>query len=243
MKGNPPMPETKIDPKDVKVEVTQGELDAFKLSITELETSKQELEVKSAKLEGKLENPPVTTPPAQPPEKPKDLTKEEFAEKMVNDPMAALDHYAQTKLAPIVNEQTKNQAVANRKASELSNGDMYKNYGDEITQLENNVDQSILAQPGAYDYLVKQVRANHGDDLVAEEVKKQLELAKGGKENETDPSLSGGEANRHPLPDKKTLEETPLNEDQQRIVKGLGITDEEYREYEDPNKSLIKEEA
>ncbi len=237
------MPEEKIDPKDVKVEVTQGELDAMKQSISDLETSKQEAEVKTAKLEGRLENPPVTQPPAQPIEKKPEMTKEEFNEKMVSDPLAALDHYAQTKLAPIVGEQTKNQAVANRKASELSNKVMYDKYGDEITELEKTIDQSVLAQPGAYDYLVKQVRANHVDDLVAEEVKKQLELAKGSLNKETDLSLSTDETNRHALPNMKTPDETPLTEDQQRIIQGLGISEEEYREYEDPNKSLIKEEA
>jgi len=91
--------------------------------------------------------------------------------------------------------------------------------------------------------LIKQVKANHVDDLVAEEVKKQIELANGGLSKETDLSLSGGEANRHELPNTQTPKDTPLNDDQKRIIGGLGISEEEYREFEDPNKSLIAEEV
>lgn len=237
------MPEKNEQKPPEVIEIPKSELDAMKQSISELETSKQDLEKKTANLEGQLTVTPPAQPTVQPVEKPKEMTKEEFAEKMVSDPLAALDHYAQVKLAPVVNEQTKNQANANRKIAEQTHKDTFEKYGDEITQLEKTVDRALLAQPGAYDYIIKQVRANHVDDLVAEEVKKQLELAKGGKENETDLSLSGDETNRHILPDLKTPKETPLNEDQQRIIKGLGITDEEYREFEDPNKSLIPEEA
>lgn len=234
------MPETEKKEEPKMVEISQTDLDAMKTSISDLETSKQEAELKTAKLEGRLENPPVVQPqvPAQPP---KEMTKEEFAETMVSDPLAALDHYARTKLAPVVQEQQKNQAVANRKIAEGQHKDLFEKYGDEITQVENTIDQNLLAQPGAYDYIIKQVRANHVDDMVAEEVKKQLEKAKGGENPETDLSLSNDEGSRHPLPNLKTPEETPLNDDQQRIVKGLGITEEEYREFEDPNKSLITE--
>ncbi len=235
------MPEAKKNEPPEVIEIPKSEFDAMKQSISELETGKQEAEVKAAKLEGRLENPPAT-PPAQPVQQQKEMTKEEFNETMVSDPKAALDHYAQTKLAPIINEQTRNQAVANRKIAEGQHKDLFTKYGDEITQLESTIDLALLAQSGSYDYIIKQVKANHMDDLVAEEVKKQLD-AKGGENKETDPSLSNNESNRHTLPNLKTPEETPLNDDQQRIVQGLGITEEEYREYEDPNKSLIEEEA
>ena len=237
------MPEKNEEKPPEVIEIPKSEFDAMKQSISELETSKQELEVKSAKLEGQLTVAPIEQPPTAPAEKPKEMTKEEFNETMVSDPLAALDHYAQVKLAPVVVEQTKNQANANRKIAEQTHKDTFDKYGDEITQLEKTVDPALLAQPSAYDILVKQVRANHMDDIVAEEVKRQLEKAEGGETQETDLSLSNDETNRHVLPNLKTPEETPLNDDQQRIVKGLGITEEEYREFEDPNKSLIPEEA
>ena len=225
--------------KSETIEVSKTDFEAMQKSISDLQTEGQTSKETIANLEGKLS----VTPPVAPSVSttvPEPIDKEKFNEEMVSDPMAALDKYAAAKLGPIVNEQTKNQASANRKASEASNKEMYEKYGEEITTLETQVQPHLLAQPGAYDYLVKQVRANHIDDMVKEEVAKQMKANEDPNAN-ADPALSGSENNRRVVTDPNTPNTTPLDEDQLKVMKGLGLSEEEYREFEDPNKELIIE--
>jgi hypothetical protein len=209
-----------------------------KTLLESVEAQKETISELKGKVDGITQMAPAAAPPVTPAKPP--MTKQEFNAKMVEDPSAALEHFAATKLAPLVHENLNSSVSTQRTFAEQKHTETFAKWGDEITALENQVDKTVLASPGAYDYIIKQVRANHIDEIVEEKIAAKVAGADKPKIVTQDLSISEGspssrEANELP-------QGTELSDDQKEVCKGLGVSEEDYIEHSNPRMVILQDE-
>lgn len=168
------------------------------------------------------------SPAPKPEEQPKELTREELAELMREDPLAALDYIDQKqrrdleahlsqRLAPLASGalSTMENAAKQKYATE------FELFGDQIEELKKQVDPQILANPETWDQMVSYVRGlpQNFDTILEHRMKAQARQA---VDRESGFTPRG---NSRPA---KVSSPTQLDATTLEICKTLGITPEEY---------------
>jgi hypothetical protein len=153
--------------------------------------------------------------------------KERFAE----DPLRVMEEHYQARTAPLVEASQKTLADQNREIARLNLSSqrlweggptVWDKYGKEIDEFMGQFKPEIRAQSSAYEAAVRWVRTKHIDD----ELKERLQHEKEKEKVAFMEGASGGASGSKP---KKPT----LSDDEKRIAKKLGVSEEDYMRYRD----------
>jgi phage I-like protein len=139
------------------------------------------------------------------------------------DPVAALNAHFQERVAPIVNQNLSTLAVINKeRAIEKIGTDAWKKWGSKIEEFMAPFNPNTKAEPGAWENAYNFVRIQHVDEIIKDGVRKEMEAMQQTTQLE-------GASNGAGSPGKKTA---PLSSLEKQIATEFGMTDDEWRKYE-----------
>lgn len=204
------------------------------------ETARQEALRNAEALRARIDTTPVAQPMAPVKEEVKELTTEELAEMMKEDPVKATFIMQQQSERRILRNLEQRIAPLAHSSADTAEADARRRYseefevlGAEIAQVmqERVPDRSILSSPKVWDDMISYVRGQHFDKL------HQHRVAQTQKKLETDAhtaaiAAAGGGASLTPSSRRETI--TPskeLDAIAKEVCRVQGITEDEYRKW------------
>lgn len=173
-------------------------------------------------------------------QKPQQLTREQVAEMMQNDPMAAFE-YMQNQSARLIEQNVEARLRPLREGTaSAAEQNARQRYSEEFQLLGKEIDdvisklpdKSALAMPGAWDDLINYVRGANIDKVIDHKVKKREEEARRTAQQVAQshaPANLTATSTRAPAPVGATT--IALDDTKKEIAKNLGMTLEEYTKW------------
>lgn len=213
-----------------------GQVSGFKTALqTSEEARRQALATAEALSQGRREAP--AAPPA-PAEEPKEWSEEELKKLHDEDPFKYQQvrfEMMERRLARNVDARITPMAGATADAAErvarAQFPEEFQLLGKEINDFVSQAfpDKSVLAQPGAWDRVVKYVRGEHIDKIISHrEQKKATENGRQRQDAESDAAPPSLGSNRAPSGRQGKLTPANMDSTQKEIARNLGISDEDY---------------
>lgn len=152
----------------------------------------------------------------QPPPDPNQLR-----ESMEADPNSVLDAHFNARIAPLAKMTLEAHSNTNFQVfeSQMRENEDWKTYRGEVEKFMESIPLEVKAQPNSWPKAFDFVRANHLDEIIERRAAKSTKMERA--------AFVEGPSGPGPQRSKKV----ELNETQKQIAKGLGVSEDEYREW------------
>lgn len=144
-----------------------------------------------------------------------------FADKFEANPEEAIDEMFRKRVGPIYNAYLDNQAQMVRETFiNRVPKQQWDKYGEEVDKFMHDMPADARANPKAYESAYNLVLSQHIDDIVEERVKSRVS----GENPHTEHASPPG---------PRTPKARPLTEEEKRVARGFGMSEERYQKLRD----------
>lgn len=148
----------------------------------------------------------------------------DLREQLNDNPEEVLDRHFYTRMKPLIEQNLGYQVQTARTLFEQRHeaDEDFRAYKDELEEFMKGIPPEVKANPAAWDNAMDFVRAKHLKEIVERRTKKQSQMDQRAFA-EPPSGSSPGRASK-----------ASLSDDQKAIAKGLGLSEDEYREFLTP---------